>query len=733
MIYGKWTFVDRSAANGSIARGQDLTSAALSADSISVEVKCDDPAITVFAKDAPMTYYHKDRQLGMYYLQSVTQVSPSHYRLSGLSAVGLLAVLIQPGGIYTGQSVETVVREICGPVNVFIKSNLKDMKLYGWLPYAKPPFRSARDNLAEVLFAIGASLGTDLNGVLRVEPLWNGVSSTVSPSRMYLGGSVSYSDPVSAVTVTEHQYVQGTEERELFSGVAQAGDMITFDEPMHSLTATGFTIQASGANWARLSAGTGSLMGKSYVHSTRQVTEIVTPGAAENIKAVTDATLVSMANSVAVAKRLADYYRCAETIKTPVVAGAEKPGHVVSIYHPYAKTYVDACISNADDMMSATIKSNLTALVGFLPPQTDDAQYFDRSVVLTGNQAWVVPDGATAIRAVLIGGGQGGWSGLSGENVMQAVSHGDGTINGNTRHFATGDISKFALGGNPGAPGKGGKILQFTMDVFPGQQLAAVIGTGGSGGVAVWGSMSMAGSDGGATTFAGRSSDEGTPNEGGYIDEITGAQYAAPGGDGAKGGNGAGTNEAGTEEVPAESVTAFGQTFSGGENSTDQYLEDEAGSANLGRGYKYAEAYGGYGGGAAYGADGAKGGSPITAQALSARVSARGGSGGTGASALPPPIPTMHGRGGYGGNGGGAAGSPGPCLAENIIGPEATGGASIDVQGSAGNGGKGSDGGRGADGCVIIYYRLARNYGHGPFVTADKKSFLDGLNRRFIV
>lgn len=95
-----------------------------------------------------------------------------------------------------------------------------------------------------------------MEGFLRVEPLWDGVASTVTMDRMYSGGSVPYESPISAVSVTEHQYIQGTEETTLYDGTAQEGQLVTFDEPMHSLKATGFSILSSGANWARLSTGT---------------------------------------------------------------------------------------------------------------------------------------------------------------------------------------------------------------------------------------------------------------------------------------------------------------------------------------------------------------------------------------------------------------------------------------------------------------------------------------------
>ena len=145
------------------------------------------------------------------------------------------------------------------------------------------------------------------------------------------------------VIVTEHQYVPWTEEKQLFEGTAQAGDVITFDEPMHGLVAQGFTIQASGANWARVSAGSGTLTGKTYIHNTRQVSKAVQAANTPNVKTVEDATLVSLANSTAVAQRLADYYRCRERVDSAVVYQGESPGDRLATYHPFDRTGVAAC------------------------------------------------------------------------------------------------------------------------------------------------------------------------------------------------------------------------------------------------------------------------------------------------------------------------------------------------------------------------------------------------------
>ena len=361
-----------------------------------------------------------------------------------------------------------------------------------------------------------------MDGVLRIEGLWDGISGTVGRDKMYTGANTEYDGVVTQVIVTEHQYVPWTEEKQLFEGTAQAGDVITFDEPMHDLVAQGFTIQASGANWARVSAGSGTLTGKTYIHNTRQVSKAVQEANTPNVKTVEDATLVSLANSTAVAQRLADYYRCRERVDSAVVYQGETPGDRLATYHPFDKTGVAACLESADITLSNTLKAQEKLLVGYVPPQMGDVEYFDYSETITEDGEWTVPEGVTVITVVCIGGGWGGYSGYPGNE----MDYPPPTLSENGfRGYGPG---YGADGGQGGDVGSGGRIVTATFDVTPGQKFAAKIGKGGKGGASS-SSGSNPGAEGGATTFGTLSSADGSPNPGGYVNIITGEIYAKSG------------------------------------------------------------------------------------------------------------------------------------------------------------------------------------------------------------
>lgn len=732
----------------------------LSFDTVSAEVytKTVGEQLAALPDNTPIVMYRNNAIKARFVKRGVSRIGPNTYSLIGRSLMGALTGMIHSGGIYTGQTVDEVAKEICGSIPILVKTVYAETKLYGWLPYANGKDRSARDNLVQVLFAIGAYLRTDLNGVLRIEPLWDGTASTISVDRSYSGGTVKYDSPISAVTVTEHQYIAGTDEKELFSGTSQQGDIITFSEPMHSLTATGFTILESGANYAKISSGSGSLKGKTYIHNTRLVTQIVTENAAENVKSVTDATLVSLVNSSAVAKRLADYYKCRETITNGIVSGQEKPGHVVSVYHPYDKKMVSACIVSLDTTMSGTLKSEMAALVGFLPPQPESSEYFDERVLLIGSGTWTVPEGVTTYTKVLIGGGQGGKHGGKGEDGKQrTASWSEGMYTRyNWSGYLPGAISKGGVGGEGGV---GGKVLVETVnDATPGESIDYSCGAAGAGAT----TDGAEGSNGTATTMGGSSSDSGSSSNIGYTDPVTGEVFAAKGDTGIAGGDSGGCSDVSAYPNPTVSgcfyvgqgiaeatdvVDEDGKVWKSGAwplyNNTQQiYGTGDSASADgdLSHGAVGCSASCSGPSGAAVGANGSDGsaagcrstagkeGNPKYMYAYASPGYPVNGAN----AATAPKKPSAYGKGGRGGHGGGAGGCGGYSATGKTTSSTMTQKTQANTRG-VGTGGFGSVGGEAGDGCIIIYYRKKKELQSGPLVTSNNLGLLDSLGRRMIV
>lgn len=665
----------------------------LAANSLTFDVDSLDTTLTQYTRNDKMVYSYKGQQIGTFYVQSVERIGARLYRFSALSGVGLLMGKTHYGGLYSGETAAEVIADIVAGtgVNVEIKTIFQEYQLYGWLPIA-----TARDNLAQVLFAIGASLRTMANGTLRVTSLYGGVSWVRGAAQCYTGGSVDYGTPIARVIVTEHRWEPGTESTELFNGAANEGDIIRFDEPVHNLSASGFNILESNCNYAKVSAGTGTLTGTLYQHYMRDITQTVSDSG-DDIT-VSEAYLVSLVNSVGIAERLADYYSNRDVIQQDALWNGQQAGDVVRTAHPYGGT-ADIFLSSADLTMSGVLKSSEEGLAGYRPPNPESQTYYDYSEVLTGSGEWTVPDGVDNVTAVLIGPGTGGRGGSPGTSDGR---YGYGSYQNNfdtTIYYLGGGIA--GEGGAPGTPGSPGKVFQSTMDVAPGQKIAYNCPVGGAGGAA-----NSNGSAGQPTTFGTLSSASGSVLENGYTDPITQKVYAQPGKAGVKGGRGTGADSTSQnwELVQGENVVYNGVTYRPG----------STGKSNAGN------CSGGYGGGPAAGANGGNGKDAPTATSRRAQV----GDGGNGATPVTPPQNPQLGGGGHAGHGGGGAGGQGNG---------ANSAANYLVRGYPGSAGAGGRGGQGGNGCILLYYRKPQSIQSGRFKGRGGQLFFTSGRKIFAV
>lgn len=750
LVYGALTFTDDQIQDGEVYEAMALLSDALEIGTLRAELYIRDEtvgaALTSFRRNDKLLYYYRDELRGTYYIESVQRTGKYTYELSANNAVALLEQSSHMGGIYTGQTVEELVRDICN-IPYFVQSKLKRIKLYGWLPVS-----TRRANLAQVLFAVGAHLKVDLNGVLRVETLWEGVASAINPDRVFWGDRVRYVAKTTEVSVLEHQYIPGTEEVKLFEGTTVNGDLIQFSEPVHTLTASGFSILEQGANFARVSGGSGTLTGLKYVHTTRDVRVVVTPDDVANVVEVKDATLVSLVNSAAVAERLAGYYKLLETMDGEVVYGGERPGDVVAFEHPYGGESM-GCVKSASIALGGRLVADETTAIGYRPPKFEDTELLETRAVLTGSGTWVPPEGVTSVRAVLIGGGANGQNGADGTvgNIPWARSDTDGRnqeLGENAKVSASVSVAAdtpsptAGKGGAGGIGGAGGKIMQKTIAVIPLEPIHF-----SCGGAVPYGDESE-------TVFGALSSAAGARSASGYTDPVTGETFALPGQTGVSGGDGGTANKAGADAGSAKGgsgAMAGKQSISDSKSSTnhqDRMVWYEF-SAEM-------EWGSGAGGGGA-GGDGTDGGTPyFSGEAYSGSLSTTFGgtamvrclTGGTGGNGTSGAAALLYGCGGNGGGGGGGAGANSTATVnasqasywEYQI-QDGSGGTLIlfaKVTAYANSGGapvagKGGAGGAGMEGCIILYYGLPKRQTAGAVYDKTGAMFLDKRGRRLVV
>lgn len=593
-----------------------------------------------------------------HFFDSYKQTGKNKYTLYGLSVIGVLASKKHYGGMYTNTPVATVLADILSGYKYSVDASVADLTITGYLPIS-----TKRDNLQQVLFAIGATISTNADGSLQIYSMSNVVTSTLNKSKCFMDGNVQLSNPVTGVQLTEHNYFESSEVVTLYDSGIYGTETIEFSEPYHDLVVSGATLVESGVNYAVITGnGAATLTGKKYIHVTRVVT--ASDSKSGNIKQVDSAYLANPAVAQSLADRVFGYLKNNVTISQDILFEQERAGDVVSIIDPYTDKMVTACTKELDISLSELQRASGKFLVGFVPQGAISG--YQNYVLLTGSGSWTVPDGVTNIRVILVGagsGGDGGYDGTAGES-----GYADKVNNATDVHGGAG-----GTGGKAGNAGSGGRIFEVSVHVTSGATLSYACGTGGTGGSANGGK----GTSGGATTLGQLSSDSGRVYADGYKEVKTELTFGQSGATGLDGGNGgAGSDDAGVG-AKGQDGSSTG-SYSGGKGANGR----KTSSGPDGRNKNY------YGGGGGSGAVNGSNGKDAT-----------GAGGATGVNGTSGSNATNYGQGGGAGNGGSGGGGG---SYRNYV------NASLDYDQyyvyDGGTGGTGGAGGNGYAGCIVIYY-----------------------------
>lgn len=644
------------------------------------------------------------------YLDYAERIDPQTYRLTAISGVGILERRRHKGNYYASATVIEVLDEIIGDAFTYtVDPDVGAQRVFGLL---LPD--TCRRNLHKLLFALGISIVKGSDGGIQFVYLTGTVDGTIPSSRVFLGGSISYQTPVTAVEVTEHSFYPrgGTEPVVIFdnnSKPAAIHTLVEFDNAYYDLTTTeSLTIEESGATYAIVS-GIGSLSGVPYFHDTRVVRlENPDPAGGQDIIQSDQDYLVNSLNSLAVARRLLEYYTVRKIVQLPARLDGEKAGQNVTYPDPFGDGQETGFIVSAETVVTGFEKATLRIMTDYAP--AGQGNFYSNRVLITADGTWTVPAGVTNIRIALIGGGGGGSGGYDGEEGAGGEYDPDYGKDGDLipvrdrdegylgYHYRDGQqpIKQGGAGGDAGTPGKSYVV---DVEVDPGEVIAVVVGSGGAGG-ARNGENGQPGTETTAdASFGVLSSDLGTITSSGYYDTFSGRAFAAAGKAGFSGMPGGQTDDLSLLGWLGGAGLAGGDldTYHGGAGGSGAVIEISE---------QYPDgrwrASGGGGGGAAYGASGGNGtpGRIVEEPPIgSRRYSVYCGSGGKGADALPPPA-AFFGCGGDGGNGGGAGGNEAGGYNDTRFLEDG----GLYVEGERGEPGLGSVGGQGGAGCVIIYY-----------------------------
>lgn len=249
----------------------------------------------VFQEKQPVSAYDSNHLIGVFYIDTSSRKSESVYDVSCVDAFGILDDEPFAAAIYSEYSAKTLIQSIlAGHFALEYDESLEDATLTGFIPDC-----TKREALQQIAFALCATIDTSAVRGIRVRKLSTQDPANIPLDRLYAGGSVETSAPVTEIRVTAHTY---------------------------STTGSGDYIEVGGTT---------------YYHKTTVVVKTnpkVTATTKPNIIEITGATLVGNDNVAEVAQHVYDYYMRRQTHSVKIVMDGETPGDYITTTTPWEST-----------------------------------------------------------------------------------------------------------------------------------------------------------------------------------------------------------------------------------------------------------------------------------------------------------------------------------------------------------------------------------------------------------
>lgn len=332
IIIGKITTFDKSIITKvSLLHEIDPISESISINTVDVDLRSTYKEDLSLQKKQPVYTYFDDELVQTTF---VTKWNERPYQIGTESYISLLEDSNFNGGIYTNKSVSGLIDEILTPLGIpySIDSALSSKTLTGYLPIC-----SRREALRQVAFAIMATVNTAYNESVQIVSLSDNVKGILDETNTFTGQSVNYQDKITKVELTAYSYVPSETAITLYKA-AESGTgkniNVTFSEPIHSLTISNGKILQSGANYAIINTTNAScvLSGKKY-----DVTQTIIskenpntlPSDKENIKSLSNNTLISRDIADTVAEHCLNYLAQRYSINEKVIMGNLRVGDTI--------------------------------------------------------------------------------------------------------------------------------------------------------------------------------------------------------------------------------------------------------------------------------------------------------------------------------------------------------------------------------------------------------------------
>lgn len=326
--YGYATiFYGEELRNVKISQSLDPISSELKINTCDFTLDSKTDMVYSFQAKQPLTINFNDKLIATAFVKTSKRKGKFAWEVSAEDYIGILDSIQFVGGMYSGVPASEIIEAIFKTAKVpySIAEEFYNYPLTGYIGYT-----TCREALMQVCFACMAVVNTANADVVEIKSLEDDIKQIIPLNRIMQGQSFEESDTLTSIELTAHTYSLSDETIETYKAEESGSGnsiLVKFSEPLHELTITNGEILSSSANYAIINANEQCvLQGKKYEHSQTVKTVFnptVLASEKENVKSITNATLISVGNVDVIAAKCYNWLSKVNKTNAKIVIGKD--------------------------------------------------------------------------------------------------------------------------------------------------------------------------------------------------------------------------------------------------------------------------------------------------------------------------------------------------------------------------------------------------------------------------
>lgn len=265
-----------------------------------------------FQSTQPLLIFFDERLKASAFIDKAKRTGKRNWTISAYDYIGLFDDMKYMGGMFTDKNAAELIGDILTEAKApyEIDESLLTETVTGYIPIC-----TIRQALQMICFAIGAVANTAYSDKIKIFPLQNEVTQSITKNNIRRYPSFENTDKVTEIQISKYRYDRGTPDQTLYEASKDGTGKnirVEFSEPHFDLFIKNGKIISSGVNYAYIDANEDCILtGQKYYVGKKIISKKnpnITATTKENIVVIDNQTLISEKNADKILELCYKYY-----------------------------------------------------------------------------------------------------------------------------------------------------------------------------------------------------------------------------------------------------------------------------------------------------------------------------------------------------------------------------------------------------------------------------------------